>query len=159
MNFHGDKFLLGRYCGPSIDIGHALTANILRNNGQQVHRSTYRALTPDELVYPDDIKACDEFDTAIEEKLGPASSAKYFNSDPDIFTPNLDQYEDDDEHQTNMPEVDGITPDEMEFKDGSMRTYSENIIAESMYAQCDEEGHQYLLFGSILDHKIDGHAL
>ena len=40
-----------------------------------------------------------------------------------------------------------------------MITYSENIIAESMYDQCDEEGQQYLLFGSILDHKTDGHAL
>ena len=29
---------------------------------------------------------------------------------------------------------------EMEFKDGIMSTYSENVIAESMYAQCDEEG-------------------
>ena len=40
-----------------------------------------------------------------------------------------------------------------------MSTYSANVIAESMYAQCDEEGQQYLLFGSILDHKTDGHAL
>ena len=54
----------------------------MRKNGQQVHRSTYRALTPDELVNPDDIKACDEFDTAIEEKVGPAASAKYFEIDP-----------------------------------------------------------------------------
>ena len=28
-----------------------------------------------------------------------------------------------------------------------------------MYAQCDDEGQQYLLFGSILAHKTDGHAL
>ena len=28
-----------------------------------------------------------------------------------------------------------------------------------MYAQCDDEGQQYLLFESILDHKINGHAL
>ena len=48
---------------------------------------------------------------------------------------------------------------EVEFKDGSMSTYSENVIAESMYAQCDEEGQQYILFGSILYHKTDGHAL
>ena len=47
----------------------------------------------------------------------------------------------------------------MEFEDGSMSTYYENVIAESMYAHCDEEGQQYLWFGSILDHKTDGHAL
>ena len=48
---------------------------------------------------------------------------------------------------------------EMEFKDGIMSNYSANVIVESMYAQCDEEGQQYLLFGSILYHNIDGHDL
>ena len=47
----------------------------------------------------------------------------------------------------------------MEFEDGSISTYSENSIVEIMYAQCDEELQQYLLFGSILDHKTYGHAL
>ena len=48
---------------------------------------------------------------------------------------------------------------EVEFEDGSMSTYSENVIAESIYAQFDEEGQSYLLFVSILNHKTDGHAL
>ena len=51
---------------------------------------------------------------AIEEKLGPAASAKYFESDPEIFTPALDWCEDDEEHQTHMPDVDNITPEVME---------------------------------------------
>ena len=84
MTFPGEKLVLGRNCGPSIYLEPALTVNILRKNGQQVHRSTYRELTPYELVNPDDIKACDEFDTAIEEKLGPTTSAKYFDSEPEI---------------------------------------------------------------------------
>ena len=65
MTFPGYKLILGRYCVPSIDVGPALTSKILRNNGQQVYRSTYRLLTPDELVNPDDIKARDEFYIAI----------------------------------------------------------------------------------------------
>ena len=40
-----------------------------------------------------------------------------------------------------------------------MSTYSANSIAESMYDFCYEEVQQYLLFGSILDHKTDFHAL
>ena len=28
---------------------------------------------------------------------------------------------------------------EVEFEDGGMSTYSANVIAESIYAQCDEE--------------------
>ena len=103
VTFTGYKFVFWSYFGPSIDVGPALTAKILRNNGQQVHRYTYRALTPDELVNPDEIKACDKFETAIDEKLGPEAPAKYFESDPYIVTQTLDQYEDDEEHQTHMP--------------------------------------------------------
>ena len=98
VTFPGYTLVLGRNCGPSIDVGTILTAKILRNNGQQVHRSTYRAFTPDESVKPDYIKARDEFDTAIEDKLGPAASATYFESVPEILTPTLDRYEDDREH-------------------------------------------------------------
>ena len=71
-------------------------------------------MTPDELMNPDEIKARDEFDPAIGEKLGHAASAKDFEDDPEIVTPNLDRYEDDEEHQNHMPEVDDITPEAME---------------------------------------------
>ena len=47
----------------------------------------------------------------------------------------------------------------MEFEDGSIITYSANVIEECMYAQYDKEGQKYLLFGSILDQKTDGHAI
>ena len=187
MTFPVEKLILGRYCGPSIDVRPALTAKIMIKNGKQVHRYTYRELKPDELVNPDEIKDHDVFDTSIEEKLGPAASAKYFESDPEIVTLTLDRYEDDEEHQTRMPEVDDITPEamenyigaeimishgdtvaqesirprkhdvegnsigkansnpildtrtyEVEFEDGSMSTYSANVISEIRYAQCDE---------------------
>ena len=62
-------------------------------------------MTPDELAKPDKIKARDEFDTAIEDKLGPMASAKYFESEPEIVTPTLDRYEDEEEYQTHMPEL------------------------------------------------------
>ena len=51
---------------------------------------------------------------AIGEKLGTAASAEFFESDPEIVTPTLDWYEDDEEHQTHMPEVDDIMPEAME---------------------------------------------
>ena len=47
---------------------------------------------------------------AIEKNLGPAASAKDLESDPDIIILTLDRYEDDEEHQTHMPELDDITP-------------------------------------------------
>ena len=127
VTFPGDKLVLGMYCGPSIDVGPVLTDKIMRNNGKQVHRSTYRELTPYELLNPDEIKARDEFYTDIKEKLVPAAPAKYFESDPEIVTPTLDWYEDDAEHKTHIPEVYEITPEAME----------KYIGAEIMISHCD----------------------
>ena len=36
---------------------------------------------------------------------------------------------------------------EVEFEDGNMIIYFANVISESTYAQCDEEGQKYLLLG------------
>ena len=63
---------------------------------------------------PDEVKARDEYYTAVGGKLGPAASAEDFESDSEIVTPTLDQYEDDEEHQTHIPEVDDITPEVMD---------------------------------------------
>ena len=46
--FPDDRLILGRYLGPAIDIGSALTAKILKSNGQVVYRSTLRHLNDDE---------------------------------------------------------------------------------------------------------------
>ena len=50
------KQVLGRYQGPSIDIGLAMTAKILKANGKVIHTSTYRSLTPDEMAQADEVK-------------------------------------------------------------------------------------------------------
>ena len=44
-----DRMILGRYLGPATDVGLALTAKILKSNGQYVCRSTLRHLTDEEL--------------------------------------------------------------------------------------------------------------
>ena len=43
--FPDDVLKLSNYLGPSIDVGPAMTATILTENGQMLHRSTYRPLT------------------------------------------------------------------------------------------------------------------
>jgi hypothetical protein len=50
VSFPGDKLVLGRYLGPSIDVGPAMTAKILKANGVVIHRSIYRSLTDVEQV-------------------------------------------------------------------------------------------------------------
>ena len=67
---------LGRYLGPSIDVGPALTANILKSNGEVIHRSTYRYLLPEEVTYEKELSR--QFNVMIGEKFGPKVVAKYF---------------------------------------------------------------------------------
>ena len=39
------------------------------------------------------------------------------------------------------------------FEDGDVTELTANLIAESMYAMCDKNGHHILLFDAIVDHK------
>jgi hypothetical protein len=48
---------------------------------------------------------------------------------------------------------------EIEFPDGRSDEYTNNVIAENMYAQCDIEGRQYNLMEGTVYHKTDGHAV
>jgi hypothetical protein len=47
----------------------------------------------------------------------------------------------------------------VEFPDGTETKYTANIITESMYAQADIDGNQYLLLSKIINHKSDGNAV
>ena len=47
----------------------------------------------------------------------------------------------------------------VEFEDGEVTELTANVIAESMYAMCDENGHKVLLFDSIVDFKRSNVAL
>ena len=51
--FPEDMLKLCHYIGPNIDIGPAMTAKILTQNGQVLHRSTYKPLNPDEIADKD----------------------------------------------------------------------------------------------------------
>ena len=42
---------------------------------------------------------------------------------------------------------------EVQFPDGEVAELTANVIAESMYALCDQEGNEYLLFDCIVSHK------
>ncbi len=39
------------------------------------------------------------------------------------------------------------------FDDGDVTELTANLIAKSMYAQCDPDGNQYVLLDSIIDHR------
>jgi hypothetical protein len=56
------------------------------------------------------------------------------------------------------PILDTITYN-VNFPDGRNEEYTANVIAENMYAQCDEEVNQFLMLQDIFGHKTDGHAV
>jgi len=45
------------------------------------------------------------------------------------------------------------------FPDGAVKQYAANVIAENMWAQVDQEGHQYRLLDSITGHRKDSNAV
>ena len=45
------------------------------------------------------------------------------------------------------------------FPNGAKRQYSANVNAQSMYANVDEDGHQYQLMDEIIEHRKDGTAV
>ena len=47
----------------------------------------------------------------------------------------------------------------VEFDDGDVSELTANVIAENMYAQCDNDGHQILLLDSIIDHERQDNAM
>ncbi len=47
----------------------------------------------------------------------------------------------------------------VEFDDGEVTELTANTIAESMYAMCDEEGNQVLIFKEISDYRRSTTAL
>ena len=47
----------------------------------------------------------------------------------------------------------------VEFDDGEEAELAANVIAESMYAQCDPVGNQYVMFDAIVDYRKGDSAL
>ncbi len=76
--FPDHKLIIGRYLGPATGVGLALTAKILKSNGQVVYRSTLRHLTNLERCCPVHIADRKSFDNSIAEQLGPAAQDSDF---------------------------------------------------------------------------------
>jgi hypothetical protein len=99
-----DKLVLGRHLGPIADVGPgAMTAKILKQNGQHIHRTALRGLTEEESRDPEEIKARSLFDEEIERRLGPSAKPEHFEAD-DIEMANPEWYEDDEQEQNFAPD-------------------------------------------------------
>ena len=82
--FPDNNPVIGRYLGPAIDVGPALTAKILKASGEVVYRSTYQALTDVERANATHVCRWVEFDLNILDKFGPETTPDDF---PDLDIP------------------------------------------------------------------------
>lgn len=209
--FPDGAWTLGRYLGPSIDVGPAMTSKILTKKGTVLHRSTYRPLSEKEVVtMTDDFKL---FNESIQAKLGPSASPADFpaigGEETVQFEPYYAHHEVDvDDIPFSMKDEPEPTPEahdqyvnaevmlprgdklargkvigrkrdangdvagrananpildtrtyEVEFADGEINELTANIIATSMYSQCDEGGNEYMLLDSFVDIRKTADAL
>eukprot|EP00957_Ditylum_brightwellii_P205724 15345117-Ditylum_brightwellii.AAC.1 len=63
--FPEDKEMLGRYLGPSFDVGPAMCAKFLKENSRAVNRTTYRPLNKDKFDSPKIKGEINRFDQSI----------------------------------------------------------------------------------------------
>jgi hypothetical protein len=88
--FPDKRLTLGRYLGPAIDIGLALTAKILKQNGLYFCTSTLHHLTPEETLCTVQIAARLHLDNMIAECIGPKSVPGDFPAED--LTPEYEHY-------------------------------------------------------------------
>ena len=96
--FPDDAMVLGKYLGPSINVGLAMTSRVMKANGKLEDRSTVCALTSEEHVNAALFREQQEFLTSVEERWGPKTTGKDLGSDDLNLTPdpdNTDPWEDD----------------------------------------------------------------
>jgi hypothetical protein len=86
-SFPDDKLIMGRYLGPAIDTGSALTAKILKSNGVFVCRSTLQHFTDEELSSSVHQEMRRKFHESIEHHIGPAALPQDFPSEDLIPDP------------------------------------------------------------------------
>ena len=93
MAFPDENPTLGQYLGVAIDVGPAMTAKILKANGQVVYRSTYRGPMEKEVTSMVHIAQRDEFDASIAEKWGADCTPEDFTDMALEDTPHYDQFD------------------------------------------------------------------
>ncbi len=87
------KLILGQYLGPATNVGSALTAKILKSNGQIVCRLTLWHLNNEEIHCPIHQEMCRVFDETIANSLGPNATDQDFPAED--LTPDYNFYDDD----------------------------------------------------------------
>ena len=110
--YPNDKRVLGRYLGPSEDVGPAMATKILKQNGQVMVRTTFARLEQDEIDSPEHKKERADFDAEIETRLGDHAKPADFPDAADPVAVNetlaFDLYEDEEQEAQRAPDRDDL---------------------------------------------------
>ena len=101
--YPNNHFRLGRYLGPSIDIGPALMAKIMKENVQVLQRSIYLALSQEEWEWEECKAKHISFMASLHQKLGPCTELRDLVDLGVEDTPQHDPYEDELENAETFP--------------------------------------------------------
>ncbi len=102
------KLILGQYLGPATDVGSALTAKILKLNGQTVSRLTLQHLTDEETHCPIHLETRRVFDETVASHLGLNATEQDFPAED--LTSDFDHYDNDHDHDPDHGDLE-VTPE------------------------------------------------
>ena len=125
--FPDDNSVLGRYLGPAINVGPALTAKILKANGEVVYQLTYHVLTDGERTNVAHVLRRVKFNHNIQGKFGPKTSLDDF---PDLNIPNTPE-------QDNFDDVNYAGRDDKWVK--RWRTFTGDGLADGLTSDADDK--------------------
>ena len=150
-NFPNDKEQLGRWLGPTVpEVGATMCAKILKENGNVLHRSTYRPLTKEERANEACAAARRNFDIKIQQRYGkPTTESSILEQESNdqrsvsVLTPEYDAYSDGHEHHERHDDVDNY----------DIETYDSYLTAQVLLPKGDET-----LRAEVLRRKTDHHG-
>ena len=99
IQYHEENPVLGRYLGPSIDVGTEMIAKTMKGNVELLHRSTYHRLKEEKCRNKYNISLRKVFDSNIEDRFEPDVSLDDF---PDINLEDTPLYDIYDDYTTDM---------------------------------------------------------
>ena len=106
IDYPNEPLHLGKYLGPAIKVGPAMTTKIFQHNGKVVYRSTYWVLTLEEQVNPTVQQDMVTFRENAEECLGAKFTHAKLEEVGIPETPEYVQYSDEDHNKTTFPDLD-----------------------------------------------------
>ncbi len=112
IDYPDEPLCLGRYLDPAIDVGTAMTAKILQQNGEVVYCSTHHPLRVEEQADPSVQQSMITFNKTAEERLGNKFTCSKLEEVGIPDTPEYLPYAIENQNEMTFPDLDKeVTPE------------------------------------------------